>query len=327
MAEFKYRDEISPLALIFPGQGSQHVGMVQELAAHFPAARQTLQEADDILGFSLSTLCAEGPAEALTATINAQPALLAASIAALRVLQTELVVLPRPLFFAGHSLGEYSALVAANSISFADGLRLVRERGRLMTEAGALVPGRMAAVLGLDEEVVAQACAAAATASGGLVQIANDNCPGQIVISGDAAGMEAAMTALQAAGARKVVPLDVSIASHSPLMAPVAGQLRAAIEATAIQPPVAPLLANTSTEAITEPSTIVDELAAQLTGSVKWTGSMQRAVDAGVTVFAEIGPGNVLTGLIKRISRDAERINVADAAGVDAFQKIKIRNE
>ncbi|MBI1293349.1 ACP S-malonyltransferase [bacterium] len=326
MAEFQYSDETFPLALIFPGQGSQHVGMAQALAAQFPVARQTLQEADDILAFSLSTLCAEGPAEALTATINAQPALLAASIATLRVLQSEMGTMPRPLFFAGHSLGEYSALVAANSISFADGLRLVRERGRLMTEAGQVAPGRMAAVLGLDEDVVAQACADAAATSSGLVQIANDNCPGQIVISGDATAMEAAMAALQAAGARKVVPLDVSIASHSPLMAPVAGQLRAAIEATAIQPPIAPLLANTSTDAITEPAAIVDELAAQLTGSVKWTGSMQRAVDAGVTVFAEIGPGNVLTGLIKRIARDAERINVADAVGVDAFRKSVMSN-
>lgn len=326
MSEFQYRDETLPLALIFPGQGSQHVGMAQELAAQFPVARQTLQEADEILGFALSALCAEGPAEALTATINAQPALLTGSIAALRVLQSELGTLPRPQFFAGHSLGEYSALVAANSLSFADGLRLVRERGRLMTEAGTLLPGRMAAVLGLDEDVVARACADAAAASGGLVQIANDNCPGQIVISGDVTGMQAAMTALQAAGARKVVPLEVSIASHSPLMASVAGQLRAAIEATSIQPPVAPLLANTSTAAVTDPAAIVDELAAQLTGSVKWTGSMQRAVDAGVTVFAEIGPGNVLTGLIKRISRDAERINVADVAGVDAFRQSVMRN-
>ncbi|MEZ4635871.1 MAG: ACP S-malonyltransferase [Caldilineaceae bacterium] len=325
MSEYRYSDETFPLALIFPGQGSQHVGMAQELAAQFPAARETLQEADEILGFALSQLCADGPAETLTATINAQPALLTGSIAALRVLQHEMGLMPRPQFFAGHSLGEYSALVAANSLSFADGLRLVRERGRLMTEAGALTPGRMAAVLGLDEDVVAQACADASASSGGLVQIANDNCPGQIVISGDVAGIEAAMATLQAAGARKVVPLDVSIASHSPLMAPVAGQLRAAIESTAIQPPIAPLLANTSAEAVTEPAAIVDELAAQLTGSVKWTASMQRAVDAGVTVFAEIGPGNVLTGLIKRIARSAERINVADVAGVGAFREGVVR--
>lgn len=327
MAEFQYSDKTIPLVLVFPGQGSQHVGMVQELVAQFPAARQALQEADDILGFFLSKLCFEGPAEALTATINAQPALLASSIAVLRVLQSELGTLPRPLYFAGHSLGEYSALVAANSISFTAGLRLVRERGRLMTEAGTVAPGRMAAVLGLDEDVVAQACADAAAISGGMVQVANDNCPGQLVISGDATALEAAAATLQALGARKVVPLDVSIASHSPLMASVSGQLRAAIEATEIQPPIAPLLANTSTDAITEPAAIVDELAAQLTGSVKWTGSMQRAVDAGGTVFAEIGPGNVLTGLIKRISRDVERINVADAAGVESFRKSVMSNE
>ncbi len=321
MSEFSYTDKSFPLALIFPGQGSQHVGMVQDLVAQFPVARETLQEADEILGFDLSRLSAEGPADTLTATINAQPALLAASIAALRVLQQEMGSLPRPRFFAGHSLGEYSSLVAANSISFADGLRLVRERGRLMTEAGAMKAGMMAAVLGLDEATVAQTCAAAMADGGGLAQIANDNCPGQVVISGDKPGMERAISALQAAGARKVVPLEVSIASHSPLMAPVAAQLRAAVQATPIEPPTVPLIANTTARPIVDSTAIVDELAAQLTGSVLWTGSIQYAVDAGVSVFAEVGPGAVLTGLIKRIAREAERINVADPAGVESFRK------
>lgn len=293
--------------------------MIQELATNYAVVRETMQEADDVLGFELSRLCYEGSGPALTSTINAQPALLAGSVAALRALQSELGELPRPLFFAGHSLGEYSALVAANSIGYADGLRLVRERGRLMAEAGEQANGKMAAVLGLEEEIVARICAEAAAESGGLVQIANDNCPGQLVISGDQAGMDLAMAALQKAGARKVVPLEVSIAAHSPLMAPVADRLRTAIDATPIRPPAAPLIANTTTQILTEPAEIAAELTAQLTGSVLWTGSMQRALDEGTTLFAEFGPGNVLTGLMKRIGRDSERFSVADAVGVETI--------
>jgi [acyl-carrier-protein] S-malonyltransferase len=321
MSTFIYGEARDPLVFIFPGQGSQHVGMVQELAAHYPVVRETMQEADEILGFGLSKLCYEGPGPELTSTINAQPALLAGSVAALRALQSELGELPRPLFFAGHSLGEYSALVAANSIDFADGLRLVRERGRLMAEAGDKANGKMAAVLGLEEATVAQICAEAAAESGGLVQVANDNCPGQLVISGDLVGMEVAMAALQKAGARKVVGLEVSIAAHSPLMAPVAEEFRKAIDATPIRPPIAPLIANTSTQLLREPAEIASELAAQLTGSVLWTGSMQRAMGEGATLFAEFGPGNVLSGLMKRISRDSERFSVADPVGVEAISR------
>jgi [acyl-carrier-protein] S-malonyltransferase len=316
---FRYADEPKPLAYLCPGQGSQHTGMLQELAAAYPAVRQTLEEADDVLGFALSKLCFEGPGDELTNTINAQPALLTASVAALRALQSELGVLPRPILFAGHSLGEYSALVAANSIEFADGLRLVRERGRLMAEAGNEAAGRMAAILGLDEEKVAEICAHIRAETGAVVQIANDNCPGQLVISGDEQGMEQAMAALQAAGARRVVPLEVSIAAHSPLMAPVAEELRSAIEATPIQSPTAPLIANTTTDFLTAPQAIRAELTSQLTGSVLWTGSMQRALAEGVTIFVEIGPGDVLAGLMKRIDRGSERFSVADPAGVTAF--------
>lgn len=320
MDPFRYSEETrADLAFLFPGQGSQHVGMAQALAEAYPAARAALEEADQILGFSLSRLCFQGPEDVLTDTVNAQPALLAASIAALAALQSELGVLPRPALLAGHSLGEYTALVAANSITYADGLRLVRERGRLMKEAGARAPGMMAAILGLDEPTVAQICAEAAAATGGVVQIANDNCPGQIVISGDRTAMEHAMAALAQAGARKVVPLAVSIAAHSPLMAPAAEALAAAIRATEIRPPVAPILANTSATPLTEPEAIRAELVAQLTGSVRWTASMQRALDAGVTVFAEFGPGNVLTGLVKRIQRKTTRFNVADPEGVRAL--------
>jgi len=316
---FVYGNNETPLALLFPGQGSQAVGMGKELAERYPTARAIFAEADDLLGFSLSTLCFAGPEESLTDTINAQPALLACSVAALAALQSELGSLPTPTFFAGHSMGEYSALVAANSIAFADGLRLVRERGRLMKEAGQKAPGLMAAILGLDESIVAQVCADAQIASGGIAQIANDNCPGQIVISGDRVGMERAMADLEAAGARKVVALAVSIAAHSPLMAPAAVELQAAIDAISIRPPVAPVIGNTSATPLTSADSIRTELVAQLTGSVRWTASMQHAVDAGVETFAEIGPGEVLSGLLKRIARKSERISVADPAGVAAF--------
>lgn len=321
MAEpFVYGDNQAPLALLFPGQGSQEVGMALELATHSPAAKAIFAEADEVLGFSLSTLCFDGPEESLTDTINAQPALLAASTAILAALQSELGNhLPTPTFFAGHSMGEYSALVAAGSITFADGLRLVRERGRLMKEAGQKSPGLMAAILALDEAVVAQICADAQAATGGIVQVANDNCPGQIVISGDRTGMERAMADLTAAGARKVVALAVSIAAHSPLMAPAAAELKAAIDATPIHPPVAPVIGNTTAAPLTSADAIRAELVAQLTGSVRWTASMQHAVDAGVETFVEIGPGEVLAGLMKRIARKSERLSVADPTGVEAF--------
>jgi [acyl-carrier-protein] S-malonyltransferase len=319
MVNFRYTDEPVSLALLFPGQGSQYVGMARELAETYPAAKEAMQEADDVVGFALSTLCYEGPSEALTDTIHAQPAILAASVAALRALESECGILPRPRFFAGHSMGEYSALVAASSISYADGLRLVRERGRLMAEAGREVPGMMAAVLGLSEEKVAEICANAVAETNGIVQIANDNCPGQIVISGDQIGMQWAMEGLQAAGARRVVPLEVSIAAHSPLMAPAADALQSAIRTVELHPPIAPVIGNTTTELLTDADAIAAELTAQLTGSVLWTGSMQRAVDAGISTFVEIGPGNVLTGLMKRISREGERLSVGDPVGVEAF--------
>ncbi len=314
-----FRSETAPLILLFPGQGSQHVGMAQELTQRYPAARAAMEEADDVLGFALSRLCYQGPEEILTDTVNAQPALMAASVAALRALESEMGPLPRPQFMAGHSMGEYTALVAAGSLSYPDGLRLVRERGRLMKEAGQRAPGMMAAILGLDQETVARICQEVAQETGGVVQVANDNCPGQVVISGDRTGMEAAMEALRQAKARKVVPLAVSIAAHSPLMAPAAAELRAAIQATPIADPVVPIIANTTALPLTDRTGLQEELVSQLTGSVRWTESMRLAVEAGVTVFAEIGPGDVLTGLAKRIQRRSTRLNVQDPEGVAAF--------
>ena len=314
-----YREVAGPLLYMFPGQGSQQVGMAEELAEVYPDARAVFSEADEVLGASISRICFEGPEEVLTDTINAQPALFVSSMAALCAIQAELGYLPRPALFAGHSMGEYTALAAAGCIDFADGLRLVRERGRLMKEAGAKQPGRMAAVIGLSEEVVAQVCAEVAEASGGVAQIANDNCPGQIVVSGDEDSIAAVMPGLEKAGARRVVPLAVSIAAHSPLMAPAASQLEATIETVEVRDPLAPLIGNTSGRPLDNAGAICQELNAQLSGSVKWTASMKYAVDAGVETAVEIGPGSVLTGLMRRIDRRGKRANVADAADVQEF--------
>jgi [acyl-carrier-protein] S-malonyltransferase len=323
MAPFSILTHVDHTAFLFPGQGSQHVGMAADLAAHYPAARAALDEADAVLGFALSRLMLDGPEADLTDTINAQPALMAASVAALRALEAELggaVAGDKgaAVFAAGHSMGEYTALVVAGSLSYADGLRLVRERGRLMKLAGEQAPGMMAAVLGLEEAQVAEICVQVATGEA-VAQVANDNCPGQLVISGNQAGMEAAMAALSAAGARKVVPLAVSIAAHSPLMRPAADALRAAIDATPILPPHAPIIGNTTAELLTTVDAIRDELTAQLTGSVRWAASIQRLAGAGVTTFVEVGAGEVLTGLVKRIARSAERVTVKDAEGVRAY--------
>jgi [acyl-carrier-protein] S-malonyltransferase len=327
MPEFHFLQKTPATAYLFPGQGSQQVGMAQELANLYPAAKRTFAEADDLLGFGLSQLCFHGPEDELTDTLNVQPALLTVCVAILRAIKEELgqaAFTPESAhsscFVAGHSLGEYTALVAAGSLSFADGLRLVRERGRLMKAAGEQQPGMMAAILGLDEDKVAAICAEATTHSG-IAQVANDNCPGQVVISGDRPGMEAAMAALSAAGARRVMPLAVSIASHCPLMQPAADALRGVIEATPLAPPAMPLIANTSGQPLTDMAAIRAELAAQLTGSVRWAASMHYLLHAGVTQFIEIGPGDVLAGLLKRIDRSAQRQTVNTPETVQALVK------
>lgn len=294
--------------------------MAKALAERYPAAAAAMAEADDVLGFGLSALCFEGPEETLTDTINAQPALLAASVAALRALDQALPGRPAPVAVAGHSMGEYSALVAAGSLAYADALRLVRRRGQLMKEAGERSPGGMAAILGLDAPEVVALCAQAADLSSGVVQMANDNCPGQTVISGDNHSLELAMDLARQAGAKKVVRLAVSIAAHSPLMAPAAAALRQAIEATPIRPPAMPVIGNVDAQPLLTVDAIRADLASQLTAPVRWTESMRYLAGQGIERVVEVGSGDVLANLMKRIARDVTRVAVGDPDGVERLR-------
>ncbi|MCI0726517.1 MAG: ACP S-malonyltransferase [Chloroflexi bacterium] len=280
--------------------------MGQELYLNEPASRAVFDQADEQLGFSLSRLCFEGPEESLTDTANQQPALLVTSVAAWRAMQAH--DFPRPDYVAGHSLGEFSALVAAGSLDFADALALVRRRGQLMKQAGDQEPGAMAAILALDVAQVTELCAQAEATTGRPVQVANDNCPGQVVISGDQEALAEAVRLAEAAGARKVVRLPITIAAHSRLMAPAATEFAEAVEATPIRPPKVPVMANVTACPLTEPAGIRAELEAQLTASVRWTDSIKYLLGQGVDTFVEVGPGDVLLGLVKRIDRQAKRL-------------------
>lgn len=289
-------------AFIFPGQGSQTVGMGQDLAEAYPVVRQTFEQADEILGFKLSELCFNGPENELNDTVNTQPALYTCGIAILRALQQELPS-AMPGFVAGHSLGEFTALAAAGSLSFEDGLRLVHKRGQLMKEAGTKSPGAMAALLGLDAENVREVCARASQQTGGVLILANDNCPGQSVISGDEATIEAGMSLAREAGAKKVVKLAVSIASHSPLMESASAEFSDVLAKTTFQPPQMPVYGNVDAAPLKDVDAIRHELSLQLTHSVRWTETIQAMLAAGAETFIELGPKDVLSGLIKRIDR------------------------
>ena len=292
-------------AFLFPGQGSQFVGMGRDLYDRQPAARALFDEADARLGFPLSRLCFDGPEEALTDTAVQQPALYTTSLAAWAVLTERGEA--NAAYVAGHSLGEFSALAAAGALGFADGLALVRRRGELMKLAGQRQPGGMAAVLGLDAAPVAEVCAAAAAETGGTVGVANDNCPGQVVITGDETALTRAMRLLAAAGARKVVRLPISIAAHSPLMDSVANAFAAAVAAAPLAAARIPVVANVTARPITTPDEIRAELTAQLTAPVRWTDSVRQLGALGVDAYVEVGPGDVLLGLVKRIDRAAAR--------------------
>ena len=309
----------STTALIFPGQGSQEVGMGADLVEAFPEARTTYAQADDILGFALSSLSFNGPESELTQTINTQPALYVMGIAIARVLHAAFGSAMQPGFLAGHSLGEFTALTAAGALPFEDGLRLVRERGRLMAQAGQRSPGAMAAVLGLEAEAVRQLCADVSIQLGATLVLANDNCPGQAVISGAAPAIEAALQLAADRGAKRVVPLAVSVASHSPLMDSITSEFRQALEDTPFATPSVPIIGNVSAAPLTSVEDIRDELGAQLTSTVRWTESVIALRAQGVETFVELGPKDVLTGLVKRIDRAATRVNLNDAASIQAF--------
>ena len=297
-------------SFVFPGQGSQQVGMGIALADTYPVARRVFDQADEVLGYRLSELCFSGPADDLTDTRNAQPAILTTSIAALHVLRAERPDLAEPCFVAGHSLGEYSALVAAGALDFADAVQLTRVRGELMAEAGKAAPGSMAAILKLDDSQVADICAEAARQSGDVVQVANYNSPGQVVITGGEAGVALAGELATAAGGRPRI-LAVSIASHSVLMKQAADAFTRHVAATRFQTPRIPVIGNVEASPLRDADAIRHELVAQLTSSVRWTDSIRRIRTGGAGRFIEIGPGQVLTGLIKRIEPDAATANVA----------------
>jgi [acyl-carrier-protein] S-malonyltransferase len=302
------------VAFVFPGQGSQFVGMGQRLHEVSDVARRIFQQADELLGFSLSKLCFEGPADELEDTINAQPAILTVSLAALAALrdrwhQAEQAV--RPICVAGHSLGEYTALVSAGVLDFGDALGLVRERGRLMKEAGTEHPGGMAAVLGLEREELTALCADVSE-DGGIVVLANDNCPGQSVISGDVGALQRAMDLAIERGAKRVVRLGISIASHSPLMSTASVKLGAISSRMAFQEPLTPIVSNVSGHFFTSVEELKRNVGQQVIRPVQWTGSVREMLDHGVTSFLEIGPGNVLGGLIRRVKRDAQTLTAAD---------------
>lgn len=289
-------------AYLFPGQGSQALGMGKELAAAYPAARQIFEQADDLLGFALSRLAWEGPEESLNDTLNTQPALLVHSVAALRVLE-QLLPGMAPAFAAGHSMGEISALVGAEVLDFPAALSLARTRGVLMKQAGEINPGGMAAILGLDIPTLEQVCAKASTADE-IVQVANDNCPGQVVISGASAALDRALPLAQAAGARRAMRLAVSIAAHSPLMLHAQADFTRAVQAAPIREPRVLLVGNVTAAPLASADQIRADLQAQLTHRVRWTETIQHFAAQGVTHYLELGSGSVLVGLVKRIHRE-----------------------
>jgi len=304
------------IAYIFPGQGAQFAGMGRELAGQSAAARDVFAEADEALGFSLSQLCFEGPDEALQLTENTQPAILTASIAALRAMEAE--GFPPPELVAGHSLGEYSALVAVGSISLSDAVRTVRARGRYMQEAVPVGVGAMAAILGADETIVAEACREATALEGEVCSPANINSPKQIVIAGHTAAVERAMELLKKRGAKRAIKLPVSAPFHCALMQPAQDRLSADLEGTEFADLRVPLVTNVDADAIRSGSKERASLVRQVSSPVRWLESVRFLASAGVELFVEVGPGKVLSGLVRQIVSDARCLNVADTASLEA---------
>lgn len=304
-------DRADVQAWVFPGQGSQQVGMGLDLYQTFPVARSVFQEADEALGLSLSRLCFEGPEDTLRQTINAQPAIMTVSLACLQAALEARCLQERPAaFMAGHSLGEYTALVAAGALTFRDGLRLVRERGRLMQEAGERVPGAMAAIIGLPEDKVTELCYQT------RAEVCNLNSPGQAVIGGTLDAVARAVEEAKARGARQAIRLNVSGAFHSSLMRPTAEGMAEVVARTPIADAQAPIVANSTAQPITSAEAIRRELLEQLRRPVLWQRSVEYMIENGVTTFVEIGPGRVLTALIRRIDGSANTKNIGDVPSI-----------
>src|SRR5580658_5633079 len=302
------------IAFLFPGQGSQAVGMGRELADRFPIAAQTFAEADEALGIPLSKLCFEGPEEELKLTENTQPAILTVSVAAHRVLAEHGV---KPALAAGHSLGEWSAHVAAGTLQFADAVRAVKARGRAMQEAVPAGQGAMAAILSLDAAQVAEACAEAAAETGLPVAAANLNSPGQTVISGAVAAVERATAIAKSKGARRAVMLPVSAPFHCALMQPAQEEVARVLGSLALADPTIPVAANVTGGLVTTADAARDALIRQVTGTVKWVDCVQALIAAGATTFIEVGPGKVLSGLLRQIDSTQKALNVEDAASLE----------
>jgi [acyl-carrier-protein] S-malonyltransferase len=302
------------LAFLFPGQGSQAVGMGRDLSEKFPIAKQTFDEADEALGFSLSKLCFEGPEEQLKLTEFTQPAIFTVSIAAQRVLAEKGIT---PSFVAGHSLGEYSADVAAGVLSFTDAVKTVRNRGRYMQEAVPAGEGAMAAILGMAPEAVIEVCAKAAAESGGVVSAANLNSPEQTVISGAAAAVEKAGALAKDAGAKKVVMLAVSAPFHCALMQPAQDRLAEDLHKLSFSAPSVPVITNVDAALVTDAEQLRDALIRQVTGSVRWVESIRLLIEQKPTHFIEVGPGKVLAGLMRQIDRAQTALNVGDEASLE----------
>jgi len=304
--------EPTEVAYVFPGQGAQWAGMGHDLYETFASAKAVFSQSDEVLGFPLSRLCFEGPEEELRQTINAQPAILVTSYACLEAAREVNPALPPPRFVAGHSLGEYTALAVSSVFDFKTAVYLARERGRLMHEANNTRPGSMAAVIGLEESALREVCQQTGTC------IANLNSPGQLVIGGDKDGVTEAMELAGQRGATRVIPLPVSAAFHTPLMQPVVETMMEIILKPHFADPSIPVIANTTAQPLTTAQAVREELVHQLCNCVQWQRSVEYIVDEGVKTFIEIGPGKVLTGLIKRINREVRTLNIGDAQAVNS---------
>lgn len=310
------------LVYVFPGQGSQAVGMGKDLSDAFAEAREVFEEVDDALKQSLSKLMFEGPEDTLTLTENAQPALMAVSIAVMRVLEKQggVTVKDTARYVAGHSLGEYSALAAAGALTIKDTARLLKIRGQAMQAAVPVGEGAMAALLGLDLEAV-QEIAAAAADGDSVCAAANDNAPGQVVVSGDAEAVERAVELAKEKGAKRAVMLSVSAPFHCSLMAPAADAMAEALDTVQIKPPVVPLIANVTASSVIEPDDIKKLLVSQVTGMVRWRESVAMMKDAGVETLVEAGAGKVLSGMARRIDRDLTTINLQSPQDIEEYLK------